>query len=243
MNRNGRAGVGAEVLKTILSAVIACMIVCVVGAAYAQSGKPAPKKTYYPAGSPTRAIQDLDDMLDDFAVASTEGKLSAEQQAKNRALKQKIIHGTFDIRELSKLSLSHHWAKRTPAEQDEFVKILTDLLEEKALFSKEQSAAKSKSGGKYYVIYGGHKFTNKEKTKSYVRTKVVVPAENIEITLNYRLKKIDGDWKIYDIVVDEASLVDNYRYQFDSIIQKSGYEELVSRMKRKLDEIKGKREA
>lgn len=226
-----------------LLALLACVIACAAITAFAQDGKTPPRKQYYPAGSPTRAIQELDDMLDDFAVAPKGGKLTAEQEAKNRALKQKIIHGTFDIRELSKLSLSKHWDKRSPAEQDEFVKLLTDLLEEKALFSKEQSAAKSKSGGKYYVVYGGHKFLNKEQTKSYVRTKVVVPAENIDITLNYRLKKIGGEWKIYDIIVDEASLVDNYRYQFDSIITKNNYEELVNRMKKKLGEIKNKREA
>lgn len=239
MNRSSRM----NRVPNMLVALLVCAILCMMQAATAQAAKTAPKKRYYPAGTPTRAIQDLDDMLDDFAVASTGGKLTAEQQAKNRSLKQKIIHGTFDIRELSKLSLSKHWDKRTPAEQDEFVSLLTDLLEEKALFSKEQSAAKSKSGGKYYVIYGGHKFLNKAKTKSYVRTKVVVPAENIDITLNYRLKKVGSEWKIYDIIVDQASLVDNYRYQFDSIIRKNGYDELVSRMKKKLDQIKGERGA
>jgi phospholipid transport system substrate-binding protein len=200
------------------------------------------KTRYYPAGSPTRAIQDLDDMLDDFKVASKGHKLSAGQEAHNRKIKQNIIHGTFDIRELSKLSLSKHWSKRTPAEQDEFVTLLTNLLEEKALFSKEQSAAKSKSGGKYYVKYTGHKFLNKDRTKAYVRTKVVVPSENIDITLNYKLKKKGGEWKIYDVIVDEASLVDNYRYQFNKIIVQKGYQDLVDRMSRKLSQIRRDRE-
>jgi len=202
----------------------------------------AGKMRYYPAGSPTRAIQDLDDMLDDFKVASKGRKLSAGQEAHNRKIKQNIIHGTFDIRELSKLSLSKHWSKRTPTEQDEFVTLLTNLLEEKALFSKEQSAAKSKSGGKYYVNYTGHKFLNKGKTKAYVRTKVVVPSENIDITLNYKLKKKGGEWKIYDVIVDEASLVDNYKYQFNKIIVQKGYQDLVDRMSKKLSQIRRDRE-
>jgi ABC-type transporter MlaC component len=197
---------------------------------------------YYPVGSPTRAIQELDDMLDDFKVAPKGQSLTSDEEAYNRKLKQQIIHGTFDIRELSKLSLSKQWDKLTPAEQGEFVKLLTDLLEEKALFSKEQSAAKSKSGGKYFVVYQGHKFTGGDKDKSFVRTKVVIPSENIDITLNYRLKKVGNDWKIYDIIVDEASLVDNYRFQFDSIIKKHGYADLVSRMSKKLEEIRRKRE-
>jgi len=113
--------------------------------------------------SPTGAIKELDGMLDDFKVAPRGGKLTSAQEEHNRKVKKKIIHGTFDIRELSKLSLSKHWGKRTPQEQDDFVTLLTNLLEEKALFSKEQSAAKSKSGGKYYVKYGGHKFTKKDR--------------------------------------------------------------------------------
>jgi len=194
-----------------------------------------------PEGSPIRAIQDVDNMLDDFIVKDKGKALTADEEAHNRELKQKILHGTFDIRELSRLSLSKYWDQRTPAEQDEFVKILTDLLEEKALFSKEQSAAKSKSGGKYFVSYKSQKFDDEAKTKATVRTGVSVPSERINIGINYRMKKNSANWKIYDIVVDEASLVDNYRYQFDSIIKKHGYPDLVRRMSEKLAEIKSKR--
>jgi len=196
---------------------------------------------YYPSGTPTRAIQELDNMLDDFIVKGEGQKLTADEEKHNKKLKQNIIHGTFDIRELAKLSLSKHWRDRTPSEQDEFVSLLTSLLEEKALFSKEQSAAKSKEGGKYFVVYRGHKFPKSNKERSFVRTKVVVPSENITITLNYRMKKKGEEWKLYDIIVDQASLVDNYRYQFNNIIKKHGYPELVRRMSSKLDNMKDKR--
>ena len=198
-------------------------------------------RKYYTEGTPTRAIQDLDDMLGDFKMRQGGKPLSEADEAFNRALKQKILHGTFDLRELARLSLAKNWAQRSEAEQNQFVQLLTDLLEEKALFSKEQSAAKSKSGGKYFVIYRGHKFEDATKIRSFVRTKVVVPSENIDIELNYRLKKEGSAWKIYDIIVDEASLVDNYRYQFDSIIKKHGYPDLVRRMSEKLSSLKAKR--
>jgi phospholipid transport system substrate-binding protein len=205
---------------------------------YAQAAK-----QHSPAGTPLRAIQDLDNMLDDFIVKRKGSELTAEEERKNRELKQKIIHGTFDIRELSKLSLANHWEARTPEERDRFVGILTDLLEEKALFSKEQSAAKSKSGGKYQVVYRGEKFIDKKKERAFVGTRVIVPSENIAINLNYKVKKQGNEWKIYDVIVDEASLVDNYRYQFNSIINKSGYPDLISRMSKKLDEMKSKRKS
>lgn len=197
----------------------------------------AAKTGYSPDKTPTKAIQELDAMLDDFHI----GDLTAEQEQENRDLKKKIIHGTFDIRELSRLSLARHWSEISKEEQDHFVGLLTDLLEEKALFSKEQLAAKSKTAKKYRVIYKGHKFSDAKKERSFVITKVIVPAENIDITLNYKLKRQDGEWKIFDVIVDNASLVDNYRYQFDSIIKKHGYSDLVRRMTNKLDEIKAKR--
>jgi len=195
-------------------------------------------KRYYPEGTPTRAIQALDDMLGDFITKPKGQKLSPSEEEHNRALKKKILHGTFDIRELARLSLGNHWERRTEAERDQFVNLLTDLLEEKALFSKEQSAAKSKEGGKYFVVYRGEKFDGPAKDRAFVRTKVVVPSEKVDISLNYKLKKASSEWKIYDVIVDEASLVDNYRYQFDSIIKKHGYADLVRRMQNKLDEIR-----
>jgi phospholipid transport system substrate-binding protein len=188
--------------------------------------------------SPTQAIKDLDAMLDDFKTGKN---LSAADEQHNRDLKMNIIHGTFDIRELSKLALGNHWPTLTTQQQDHFVDLMVSLLEEKALFSKEQSAAKSKSGGKYKVVYQGHKFLDPAKTRAFVKTKVLVPSENIDINLNYKLKTDNGKWKIYDVIVDEASLVANYKFQFNSIITKNSYDELVNRMQKKLDEIKTNR--
>jgi phospholipid transport system substrate-binding protein len=241
-------GRGGALRMVAIVASCAALFLMLAGLASAAVGgeeggaKAQPQKKYYTDGSPTRAIQDLDDMLDDFRIAPKGGNLSATDEEHNRQIKQRIIHGTFDIRELSKQSLASHWTKRTPEEQDQFVKLLTDLLEEKALFSKEQSAARSKSGGKYFVVYRGHRFENKDNSRAFVRTKVVVPSENIDIILNYRLRKVDGSWKIYDVIVDEASLVDNYRYQFDSIIKKHGYADLVRRMSEKLAKIRADRQ-
>lgn len=189
--------------------------------------------------NPTEAIKELDAMLDDFKSGKN---LTPAEEAHNRQLKMKIIHGTFDVRELSRLALAKHWNNLTPAQQNHFVDLMISLLEEKALFSREQSAAKSKKGGKYYVKYRGHKYSDKDKKKSFVRTKVIVPAENIDIDLNYKLKREDGGWKIYDVIVDEASLVSNYKYQFNSIITKHSYDELVNRMTKKLNKIKEDRE-
>ncbi|MBI4125954.1 MAG: hypothetical protein HY465_00515, partial [Deltaproteobacteria bacterium] len=66
-----------------------------------------------PDGSPTRAIQELDDTISKFRTGK---KLSAEDEKFNRDLKHTIIHGTFDVRELCRLALSSHWDQRNDAE-------------------------------------------------------------------------------------------------------------------------------
>ena len=68
-----------------------------------------------------------------------------------------------------------------------------------------------------------------------VRSKIVT-SKGEEFSINYRLKRKDGMWKIYDVVVEDISLVNNYRSQFDRILSKTSYDELIRRMKEKLSE-------
>ena len=200
---------------------------------------PNPNKKYAEAGTPMRAIQDVDDILENFKKGKN---LSEVDQRHNEKLKRKVIHGTFDVSELSRLALANHWDEHTVVEHDRFTNLMVSLLEEKALFAHEQSASKSQEGGKYAVAYLSQRFLEGDSNCALVLTKVSVPSENVSVQLNYRLKKNEkGEWKIYDIVVDDASLVSNYRYQFNSIISKDGYDHLVGLMQKKLDQIRGKR--
>ena len=196
--------------------------------------------TTAPSGSPTRAIQNLDD---EIATYRTGDHLTAKDRTYNVDLKHRIIHGTFDVRELCRLALSKHWDGRSNQEREQFVDLMISLLEERALFSKEQAATRGKKGSRrYHVSYVGEKYLNAEKTKVLVRTRLSIPSERVEVALNYRLRKTADTWKIYDVIVDEASLLDNYRYQFNDIITKNGYPDLVGRMSKKLSEIRSKRQ-
>ncbi|MBI4126651.1 MAG: ABC transporter substrate-binding protein, partial [Deltaproteobacteria bacterium] len=128
------------------------------------------------------------------------------------------------------------------AERGKFVDIMIALLEERALFSKEQAATRSKKEQKYRVTYLNEKFLDGAKTKAQVITKLAIPSERLDVQLSYKLRKRGAEWKIYDVIVDGASLLENYRYQFNDIITKHGYDDLVGRMTKKLGEIKGKRQ-
>ncbi len=189
--------------------------------------------------SPTQAIKDLDNKLDDY---KTGPNISDADREFNKNLKRDILNGTFDLRELSQLALGKHWTPLTETQRTDFVQLLTDLLENRAILSKEQGQKKAKSQQVYKVNYQGDKFLNGEKSRSLARTSVYVKSEDIRVQLNYKLKKVGTTWKIYDVIVDNASLLDNYKFQFDSIIKKGGYEDLVRRMRSKLDSLKKKNE-
>ncbi len=199
---------------------------------------PSPRKQvkYFAAGTPTRAIQDLDDLLDSYIINAT----TPEDKKYNNNLKMSVIHGTFDIRELCRLALDKNWNERTPQEQEYFVQLMTHLLEKKAIFSKEQGQKGKGNGGVkelYHISYEGDQFLNAEKTQAQTRSMVNIPSENLKIEISYKLKKVAEGWRIYDVIVDGASLLDNYKYQFDKIIAKDGYPILVHRMESKLKAI------
>ena len=68
-----------------------------------------------------------------------------------------------------------------------------------------------------------------------VRIKIVTRKET-EIPVMYRVKKKAGDWFVYDISVEGVSLVNNYRSQFNSIILKSSYKDLIKKLRAKVKE-------
>ncbi len=185
-------------------------------------------------GTPSRAIQDLETKMEEY---KTSVNLTAAERENNAKIKHDIITGTFDIRELCRLSLDKHWGTRSANEQNQFVDLMTRLLEKKGILSKEQSKTQGK---KYVVKYLGDTFLDASKTRAKTKTSIHVPKEDVNISIDYKLVKNGPIWKVFDIIVDDASLVDNYKYQFNSIIVKNGYADLVSRIQKKLDDVGAK---
>lgn len=177
-------------------------------------------------------------MANQYRVGKT---LTAKDQEFNRQLKAQILRGTFNLRELAKLALAKHWDQRNSKEQNHFVELLTQLLEERSVFAKEKAQEKGET--KSYVIdYKKEKYLNSEKTQASVFTRIRLKKHRIDVALDYKLKKTpEGKWQIYDVIMDDASLVANYRASFEKIIEKNGYPELIKRMENKLKEFRAKR--
>ena len=133
-----------------------------------------------------------------------------------RAKLRQVINSRFDFAEIAKRSLGSHWQGCTPEEQGEFVKLFTDLLEDFYLNKIE--------------AYVGEKFVYLRETEnggfSEVATKTV-PRKGQEFDINYRLHSANGDWKVYDMIIENVSLVNNYRSQFNRILTTASFDELL----------------
>ncbi len=186
-----------------------------------------------PASSlgPLDSIKELDRKVEAY---KTGPHVTPEDLEANKKLKQQIIRGTFDIYELCKLALDVHWNEISADQQSSFSSLMTSLLEKKAILSKEQVKGSAKP---YRVVYKEEKFLNSEKSQAMVATKLFVPSEKIDLNINYKLLLSPRGWQIFDVIVDEASLVENYKFQFDTIIRKYSFQELVARMEKKLKEM------
>lgn len=182
---------------------------------------------------PLESIKDLDQKIDSYKVSRN---LTPDELESNKRLKQEIIRGTFDLYELCHLALDTHWNGLLEKDRNYFVELMTRLLETKAIFSKEQVKVQTEEKP-YRVEYVKEEYLNQEKNKSQVSTIIYVPLEKIDLDIRYKLRLNHRGWKIYDVIVDEASLVENYKFQFNTIIQKHGYADLVGRMEKKLKEM------
>ncbi len=180
------------------------------------------------AGLPTDQIRVTADkvltMLQDPNLKS-----EAKKEERRNQLRQ-VIHARFDFVEMAKRSLGPHWQRRTAEEQREFVNSFADLLE-RSYVDKIES-------------YNGEKviYTNEVQDKNYagVDTKIVTK-KGEEFSVNYKLHLANGEWRVYDVVIENISLVNNYRSQFNRILSSSSYEELIRKLKAKQLEAPGRK--
>ncbi len=135
----------------------------------------------------------------------------------------------FARREFAQRCLGVHWRHLTATQRDEFVPLFTDLLEWTygGLLDRYPKGIQ--------VHYGQQRLNGKY---AEVDTRVSVPDGPAPLSINYRLHQENGTWLIYDIGVNNVSMVSNYRNQFNRIINRSGYDGLIDAIKRKIAQLK-----
>ena len=166
------------------------------------------------AGAPTEQLRALTDrvvkVLQDPALDQT------QRRAEIRA----IALEAFDVTEAARRTLGPHWPKRTPAERQEFIGLFQGLLERGYLSRIGEYGGES-------VQYVGERIEGEYAT---VRA-LIVTQKGTQVPVEARVLRQGDRWRMYDVLIENVSLIASYRSQFDRVIRTSSYEELVRRLK------------
>jgi phospholipid transport system substrate-binding protein len=163
------------------------------------------------------------DAVDEIISILQDEKLAAPtRRAERKSRVVTIVEKKFDFRDMSMRALAKHWRERTPEEQDRFVFLFKTLLENTYIAKIE-----TYSGEK--VVF---KKTAVQGNKAIVYSDLI--RKKVETPVNYKLKNNDDRWLVYDVEVEGVSLVNNYRTQFASILNKENFAGLIVRLEEKV---------
>jgi phospholipid transport system substrate-binding protein len=180
------------------------------------------------AGVPTEQVRQTADRVLQL-LRESRAKASGSEPERRQQLRQ-ILATRFDFAEMAKRALGANWQKGSVAEQQQFVRLFTDLLENSYIGQIEAYAGEN-------IIYGREAVAQNQ---ADVETKIVTKkSENLSIV--YKLKADGDDWKVYDVVIENISLVNNFRSQFNRILAKGSFAELISQLETKANEKKAER--
>lgn len=160
-------------------------------------------------------------------IVTTIKKPGFKDQPRDRQLSdiREIINNVFDYSELSKRTLGRGWKKFSAEQKTQFTDLFSELLEntyadrvlaytdEKINFGDEVELKK-----------------NRIEVKSEIITK-----DNKSVPLDYRMIQKDGNWRVYDVVIEGISLIQNYRSQFREILAQKSPQDLIEILKEKVE--------
>jgi phospholipid transport system substrate-binding protein len=150
------------------------------------------------------------------------------QQHHRRAAVRAIALPRFDAEELASRALGVHWRDRTAAEKQEFTRLFTDLVE------RAYADTLSRYTREVQVFFDGERV---EGDLAAVDTRVLDPRQHKTFSITYRLHQTGGQWRIYDVVVENVSMVGNYRTQFHRLLSKAPYEEVLKTLRDKVQQL------
>jgi phospholipid transport system substrate-binding protein len=173
------------------------------------------------AGIPLETVKGhVDKVLDVLRDPSLKAESAKKvKKDKIRAISEKM----FDFTELSKRTLASNWRKLSPEQQKEFIELYTSLLED-AYANKIMAYSDEK-------IAFSKEIALTEKT---IEVQSTVLRKNGDIPIYYRVIMKDGSWRVYDVVIEGVSLINNYRSQFREILANKTPESLLETLRKKV---------
>ena len=146
-------------------------------------------------------------------------------------LAEKKVVAHFDFRQMTQLALGRSWSQATPAQQEALERAFRTLLVRTYTAALSQSSGETRVEVKAAALKAGD-------TETVVRTLAFEPGRK-PVQIDYRMRNASGGWKVYDVVVENLSLVTNYRSTFQSEITRSGIDGLIRTIEAKNQKREG----
>ncbi|MBI3249206.1 MAG: ABC transporter substrate-binding protein [Deltaproteobacteria bacterium] len=139
-----------------------------------------------------------------------------------------IVEPQFDVQEISKRTLGTYWQERTDQERKEFMTVFTELVQ------KTYSGTLDRYNADVQFFYDQERIDGKF---AEVDSRIFDPAQNRAFAITYKMHQSNNQWLIYDVVAENISMVRNYRNQFNRILSKSSYQDLIQTLQTKIKEL------
>ncbi len=210
-------------MKIISPAYALCLLGIVAGLAIAS---PSPAIAT-PNGAESSATDAVKDTINDLIEVLKDETLKQPKQAEGRRLKiEDIIKHRVDYEEMARRALGAPWSTLSRQGQHEFVDLFVQLL-------RDTFVGRITDHSDEQVVFLGEL-----RKEAFAEVKTQLKGGKIDTPVDFRLIRRAHEWRVYDVVIDGASIVSNYRSQFTSIIRERSYVGLVKKMKQKAIAIK-----
>lgn len=149
--------------------------------------------------------------------------LSEADKAHNLRMTQ-IASTCFDLEKMAKTALADHWEQIPPEQQQELISKIKDLV------IKLAYPASNPDVQKIQIVYKGQQV---KQNQAVVQSLLIV--KDKELNIDYNLYQNNGTWMIYDILSEKRSLIDDYKKQFNKVIETFSVEKLIEILDKKLE--------
>ena len=179
------------------------------------------------APNPTEVVrQGVEEVL---AVVKDKSMEPAERRRAIGRKMREVVDRHFDFRSMSQSVLAIHWQKASAYERERFVEFFAEHLEQTYLDAIESYTDEK-------IRYSAERI---EGNRAVVDT--TIRSAKAETPVSYKMKLNDGEWFVYDVVIENASLVNNYRTLYAGIIKTEGIGGLLDSLEGKIQAYKKQR--
>lgn len=174
--------------------------------------------------SPTESVKNT--ITDVLSILGNEALREPGRSEERRQQIEQVIRQRVNVLQMAQRSLGSPWTRLNDAERLEFVSLFVELIRDTVANKIDQ----------YYDEQVFYLVEQREGSFAQVRTNLTGP--KVDTSVDFRLENQSGEWLVYDVVIDGASIVRNYRTQFSRIIRDSAYAGLTEKMKQRAHTVK-----